>query len=173
MMLCVKFGWNRPSGSGGEVENVTILQADRQTDRRMDGCRTKLTWVFSSGEPKMRNSEKYQIFRMSIIILFKRSIIFLIQFPLSQITTWKAKDLFLIYMIFRNLYHTCHCLCKAKRTNSGEKKYRSIIHISVYLLVYIYTVVMWNKCTNMHLCITQLRQLKNSIIKCLSPTWWI
>ena len=31
--LC-KFGWNWPSGSGEEDENVKSLQTDRQTDRR-------------------------------------------------------------------------------------------------------------------------------------------
>ena len=36
-MLCAKFGWNWPSGSGGEDENVKSLQADRQTDRQTDG----------------------------------------------------------------------------------------------------------------------------------------
>ena len=33
-MLCVKFGWNWPSGSGEEDEHVKILQTDRRTDRR-------------------------------------------------------------------------------------------------------------------------------------------
>ena len=64
-MLCAKFGWNWPSGSG-EDENVKSLQTDRQTDRKTDR-RTdggtdrqtpddrwseKLTWAFSSGELK-------------------------------------------------------------------------------------------------------------------------
>ena len=31
-MLCAKFGWNWPSGSGEEVENRKSLQTDRQTD---------------------------------------------------------------------------------------------------------------------------------------------
>ena len=61
-MLCAKFGWNWPSSSGEEDENVKSLQTDRQTDRwtdgRMDGQTTddrwseKLTWAFSSGELK-------------------------------------------------------------------------------------------------------------------------
>ncbi len=29
MMLCAKFGWNWPSGSGEEVENVKNLRIDR------------------------------------------------------------------------------------------------------------------------------------------------
>ena len=44
-MLCAKFGWNWPSGSREEHENVKSLQTDGRTD---DG--QKLTWVFSSGE---------------------------------------------------------------------------------------------------------------------------
>ena len=35
--LCAKFGWNWPSGSGGEDENVKSLQTDRWTDGRTDG----------------------------------------------------------------------------------------------------------------------------------------
>ena len=35
-MLCAKFGWNWPSGSGEEDENVKSLQTDRQTDRWTD-----------------------------------------------------------------------------------------------------------------------------------------
>ena len=47
-MLCTKFGWNWPSGSGEEDENVKSLQTDGQTDRQTDR-RT----AFSSGELKM------------------------------------------------------------------------------------------------------------------------
>ena len=36
-MLCAKFGWNWPSGSGEEDENVKSLQTDGQTDRQTDG----------------------------------------------------------------------------------------------------------------------------------------
>ena len=64
------FGWNWPSGSGEEDENVKSLQKDRQTDRQTDGqtdgqtdrwtdrqttddrWSEKLTWAFSSGELK-------------------------------------------------------------------------------------------------------------------------
>ena len=45
-MLCAKFGWNWPSGSG-EDENVNSLQMDRRTDNRRI---KKLTWAFSSDE---------------------------------------------------------------------------------------------------------------------------
>ena len=52
-MLCAKFGWNWPSGSG-EDENVKSLQTDGQTDRQTMDERwsEKLTWAFSSGELK-------------------------------------------------------------------------------------------------------------------------
>ena len=53
-MPCANFGWNWPSGSGGEDENVKILQTDGQTDIQMTDERRskKLTWAFSSGEIK-------------------------------------------------------------------------------------------------------------------------
>ena len=38
-MLCTKFGWNWPSGSGEEDENVKSLQTNGQTDRRTDDGR--------------------------------------------------------------------------------------------------------------------------------------
>ena len=56
------FGWNWPSGSGEEAENVKSLQTDRQTDRQTnrqtdrqmtDNKQSeKLTYAFSSGELK-------------------------------------------------------------------------------------------------------------------------
>ena len=58
MILCAKFGWNWPSGSEEEDENVKSLQTDKQTDGRTDRQTTddrwseKLTWAFSSGELK-------------------------------------------------------------------------------------------------------------------------
>ena len=54
-MLCAKFGWNWPSGSGEEDENVKSLPTDGRTDGRTDRQTTddrwseKLTWAFSSG----------------------------------------------------------------------------------------------------------------------------
>ena len=36
-MLCAKFGWNWPSGSGKEDENVKSLQTDGQTDQQTEG----------------------------------------------------------------------------------------------------------------------------------------
>ena len=53
-MLCAKFGWNWPSGSGEEDENVKSLQTDGRTDRETtdDRWSEKLTWAFSSGELK-------------------------------------------------------------------------------------------------------------------------
>ena len=68
-ILCAKFGWNWPSGSGEEDENVKSFQTDRQTDgrtdRRTDRQPTddrwseKLTWAFSSGELKMFEKHKW------------------------------------------------------------------------------------------------------------------
>ena len=40
-MLCAKFGYNWPSGSGEEVENRKSLQTDGQTDGQTDRRRTK------------------------------------------------------------------------------------------------------------------------------------
>ena len=51
-MLCAKFGWNSPSGSGEEDENVKSLQ-QRQQQRRQTTDKfwsEKLTWAFDSGE---------------------------------------------------------------------------------------------------------------------------
>ena len=47
-MLCAKFGWNWPSGSGEDYENVKSLQTDKPTmdNRRLE----KLTLAFSSVE---------------------------------------------------------------------------------------------------------------------------
>ena len=55
-ILCAKFGWNWPSGSGEVDENVKSLQTDGRTDGRTDRQTTddrrseKLSWAFSSGE---------------------------------------------------------------------------------------------------------------------------
>ena len=38
-MFCAKFGWNWPSGSVEEDENVKSLQTDRQTDGQTDDGR--------------------------------------------------------------------------------------------------------------------------------------
>ena len=36
MILCAKFGWNWPSGSGEEDENVKSLQTDGKADGQTD-----------------------------------------------------------------------------------------------------------------------------------------
>ena len=35
-MLCAKFSWNWPSGSGEEDENVKVYSTDGQTDKQTD-----------------------------------------------------------------------------------------------------------------------------------------
>ena len=56
-MLCAKFGWNMPGGSGEEDENVKSLQTDGRKDGQTtdDRWSEKLTWAFSSGELKTMN----------------------------------------------------------------------------------------------------------------------
>mgnify|MGYP003684358579 CR=1 FL=1 len=49
-MLCAKFGWNWPSGSGEEDENVKSLRKRRRTTDKF--WSEKLTWAFGSGELK-------------------------------------------------------------------------------------------------------------------------
>ena len=54
-MLCAKFGWNWPNGSGEEVKNVKSLQTDKQTDGQTDDRQQairKAHRAFSSGELK-------------------------------------------------------------------------------------------------------------------------
>ena len=52
-MLCAKFGWNRPSGSGEEDENVTSLRQWRRQRTTDKFWSEKLTWAFGLGELKM------------------------------------------------------------------------------------------------------------------------
>ena len=63
MMLCAKFGWNWPSGSGEEDVNVKRLRRQRQQQQRQWQQRRqwgttdkfwseKLTWAFGPGELK-------------------------------------------------------------------------------------------------------------------------
>ena len=47
-MLCD--GWNWPSGSGEEYENVKSLRQRRHVWNDNDGQLEKLTWAFDSGE---------------------------------------------------------------------------------------------------------------------------
>ena len=83
-MLCAKFGWNWPSGSWEEDENVKSLQTEGQTDRRTmtDNRRSeKLSWAFSSGElinncyQHLSTDCLYQIYYMfSSLIILQRKI---------------------------------------------------------------------------------------------------
>ena len=51
-MLCDKFGWNWPSGSGDEGENVKSLWQDWQRHTTDKFPLEKLSWAFGSGELK-------------------------------------------------------------------------------------------------------------------------
>ena len=52
-MLCAKFGWNWPSGSGEEDENVKHLRQRQWQPRATDKFWSeKVTWAFNSGELK-------------------------------------------------------------------------------------------------------------------------
>ena len=52
-MLCAKFGWNWPSGSG-EDENVKSLRQQGRRPRTTDKLWSeKLTWAYGSGELKI------------------------------------------------------------------------------------------------------------------------
>ena len=56
-MLCAKFCWNLPSGSGEEDENVKSLQQRQRRQQRKRRTTDKflsekLTWAFGSGELK-------------------------------------------------------------------------------------------------------------------------
>ena len=55
-MFCAKFGWNWPSGSGEEDENVKSLRRRQQRQQRRTTDKLwseKLTWAFGSGELKI------------------------------------------------------------------------------------------------------------------------
>ena len=56
-MICAKFGWNLPSGSGEEDEHVkSYVNDDNDNNDNDDGqwlfLSENLTWVFGSGELK-------------------------------------------------------------------------------------------------------------------------
>ena len=82
-MLCAKFGWNRPSGSGEEDQNVKSLCCLKQQQRQQRQQRQttnkfwseKLTWAFGSGElrkpktPKKQDKLKRYIFKQFTVFL--------------------------------------------------------------------------------------------------------
>ena len=53
-ILCAKFGWKSPSGSGEEDENVKSLRRQRRRRTTDKFWSEKLTWAFGSGELKTR-----------------------------------------------------------------------------------------------------------------------
>ena len=84
-MFCVKFGWNWPSGSGEEDENVKILRQQRQQRRRTTDkfWSEKLTWAFGSGELKIQhkgNSWTVKIHFISLSDYFRECKMFFILF---------------------------------------------------------------------------------------------
>ena len=106
-MLCAKFGWNWPSGSWEEDENVNSLrqrQRRRTTDRFWS---EKLTWAFGSGELKKEWDQTGVLLRE--IKNFKRS-----EFEPSRVT--------------------CASIL-AKKTNLFSNKSSLIYHIHVHSLV--------------------------------------
>lgn len=54
VILCAKLGWNLPSGSWEEDQNVKSLQRQRQTKDK--SWSKKLTWAFRSGALKIYNT---------------------------------------------------------------------------------------------------------------------
>lgn len=54
--LSSKFGWNRPSNFGWDIENVKRLQTGRQTTNKM--WSKNITWTFSSGQLKCHFQHK-------------------------------------------------------------------------------------------------------------------
>ena len=59
-MLCAKFGWNWPSGSGEEVENRKSLQTDGQTDGRTDAGRKAIRKAHLSFQLRWANKNHAQ-----------------------------------------------------------------------------------------------------------------
>ena len=103
-MLCSKFGWIWPSGSGEEDENVKSLQTDRWIDRRMERqidedarWSEKLTWSFGSGELN-RNS----LFRI------------ILNFYYTFTYTLFIFLFFFVHVLYQNLWNVSIRNCVAK-----------------------------------------------------------
>ena len=72
-MLCAKFSWNLPSGSGDDVENVKSLQLDRRTDRRQTKDYQKISLELSAQVSlyyKYQLSKKANLFRLKKLIIW-------------------------------------------------------------------------------------------------------
>ena len=105
-MPCAKFGWNWPSGSGEEDENVKVYRrTDKRTDRQTDEAQKvikKLTWAFSSGELKIKNKNVSSLVR-SLHLLFWASdfLWFKLAGSSSDVRTEPIKDIIWIVLMQR------------------------------------------------------------------------
>ena len=86
-MLCAKFGWNWPCGSGEQDENVKSLQRQQRQRRRrrtMDKFWSeKLTWAFGSGELKTCQNLRFCAAKLYAHTLYHNRSQFLYIWPLK------------------------------------------------------------------------------------------
>ena len=78
-MLCAKFGWNWPSDSGEEYENVKSLRLQRQQwERRITDkfWSEKLTWNCNSPKTVLNQQESYRLTWTVTLFFFKDCIDF-------------------------------------------------------------------------------------------------
>ena len=59
-MICAEFGWNWPSGSGEEDENVKSLQTDRRTVRQTDDGRKVIRKAHLSFQFRWAKKDKHK-----------------------------------------------------------------------------------------------------------------
>ena len=114
-MLCAKFGWNWPSGSGEEDKNVKSVRQRRTKDKFRS---EKLTWAFGSDELKnpsriscwWKNIFRTKIFHSSIISFHGK--LTRLRIKNIEITLiWKDKKLFPHQSCARSLtnFENWHC----------------------------------------------------------------